>query len=107
MSNDTTKSETPALALAQGSAILRHLIDDGCVMRADDEALSDDCQSWWRLDSHPCGRAMVGRPYDRGIFVPIRRNGLRPPNEIERLLFSPNAGDVARGGGQHSTQSKT
>ena len=71
-------------------AMERHLIDDGWIMRADDEALHHDCQTWWRLDSNPSGKWMIGAPYARGLFVPIRRNGPRPPNEIERLLFLPN-----------------
>lgn len=56
----------------------RHLIDDKWIMRADDEALDNDCETWWRLDSHHSGRWMIGAPYNRNFFVPIRRAGPRP-----------------------------
>lgn len=63
-----------AFGVAAGSAVY-HLIEEGWEMRADDEALDSGCASWWRLDSHPSGRWMIGAPYTRQLFVPIRRAG--------------------------------
>jgi hypothetical protein len=77
-----------SLGLATGSAIERHLIDDGWIMRADDEALDHDCAGWWRLDSHHSGKWMIGKPYNRNFFVPIRRAGKRPDPLAD--ILSPN-----------------
>lgn len=87
--NDTNSTGQPAalpgLAEATGSAA-HHLIEDGWEMRADDEALDSDCASWWRLDSHPSARWMIGAPYTRQLFVPIRRAGMYPyvPNKTDK-----------------------
>ena len=50
----------------------------------------DNCVTWWRLDSHPSGKWMIGKEYSNRLFVPIRRPGQRPPDKIERLLMTPN-----------------
>ena len=63
-----------------------HLLEYGCIMQADDEALDHDCKTWWRLDSNKCGRWMIGCKYNRSLFVPIRRIGPRPFNKIEKIL---------------------
>ena len=84
----SNKGQTPtALDVPAGSAVY-HLIDEGWEMRADDEALDNDCASWWRLDSHPSGRWMIGAPYTRQLFVPIRRAGMYP--------YVPNASGETR-----------
>jgi hypothetical protein len=83
-------------ASATGSASY-HLIENDSIMEASDEALDDNCETWWRLDSHPSGKWMIGKEYSNRLFVPIRRPGQRPPDKIERLLMTPNdAGERPR-----------
>lgn len=77
------------------AATPRHLIDDGWPMRPDDEALEPDCNSWWRLDSHPSGKWMIGAKYNRNLFVPIRRSGPRP-DPMQHLLGNDLAGASAQ-----------
>ena len=93
----STKGQTPpALDEAAGSAQY-HLIEEGWVMRADDEALEPDCTSWWRLDSHPIGRWMIGAEYTPTLFVPIRRAGKRPDDTSELLPPNKPSGEPPTG----------
>lgn len=70
------------------SSLAYHLLDDGVEMQPSDEALSHDCLSWRRLDADESGHALIGRPYSRFAFVPIRRAGARETPGA-RLMVEP------------------
>lgn len=63
-----------------------HLIDNGAILLPSDECLNDDCVTWWRLDSHPSGKHLIGNPHNVGFLCPMRRTGKRSPSEIEKIL---------------------
>lgn len=73
-----------------------HLLENGTMIRPDDEALNHDCQSWWRMDSHLSGKHMIGARYTNNLFVPMRRPGPRPALTITGLE-TPNNSNQPRG----------
>ncbi len=96
MSNDKHNEAAPVLGCDRLVGVKDyHLLEELWIIRADDEALDHDCQSWWRMDSHPSGRWMIGKPYTRNLFVPMRRPGPRPADKISELL-DPNDADQRR-----------
>lgn len=54
-----------------------YLLDDGDMIRAEDEFLEDDCEKWTSM--REAGKLFIGCHYARALFKPMRR-AMRPPN---------------------------